>query len=275
MTVEEKSFVGVGNPLTEADLESALEILGMDPVADMPLLWAVLTVESRGFGFLRNRRPKTLFERHIFFRETDGRFSGSDPDICAKTGGGYVGGDSEFGRLQRALVLCRSKNMGDEPALRSASWGLGQVMGFNAEVAGFTDASDMANQMCRSEGVQLDAMIRFISGKRLDGKLRKHDWTGFARSYNGSGYWKEHYDLKLKSAYEKFSSGITRDLRVRAAQAGLLFLGYRPGDPDGILGQNTRRTIVAFRQDTRLGDSEELDDEVFAAIMRAAGLHWK
>ncbi len=268
------TFVGAGQPLTPASLNSALDILGMDAAADMPLLWAVLAVESRGFGFLASRRPKILFERHVFYRETDGRFSESDPDICAATGGGYEGGDAEFERLDRAIALCLNKNLGAEPALRSASWGLGQVMGFNAAEAGFDDAQDLAVQMCGSEDVQLAGMARFISSRGLNEKLRAQDWTGFARAYNGASYWKNQYDLKLQSAFEKFSSGITRDLRARAAQGGLFFLGYRPGDPDGVVGQNTRRAIASFRRDSDLGESEELDDEVFDAIMRAAGLNW-
>ena len=57
-----------------------------------------------------------------------------------------------------------------------------------------------------------------------------------------------------------------------AAQGALLFLGYKPGDPDGVLGQNTRRAILAFRVDAQMGASEDLDDAVFNAIMGKAGL---
>ena len=81
-------FTGTGRPMTEAGMAAALTALGMDTKADLPALWAVLTVESRGFGFLPDRRPKILFERHIFFRQTAGRFAADAPDICAKTGGG-------------------------------------------------------------------------------------------------------------------------------------------------------------------------------------------
>ena len=30
-------------------------------------------------------------------------------------------------------------------------------------------------------------------------------WAKFARSYNGAGYAKNHYDEKLQKAYERFS----------------------------------------------------------------------
>ncbi|WP_293220022.1 N-acetylmuramidase domain-containing protein [Ottowia sp.] len=265
-------FSGLGRPLADADMAQALAILGLDAGADMPALWSVLTVESRGFGFLADRRPKLLFERHIFFKQTDGRFAATAPDLCAKTGGGYVGGGAEYDRLARALALCRVAGLGDEPALRSASWGLGQVMGFNADAAGFQTTRDMVTQMAESESAQLAGMARFMASQGLDARLRARDWTGFARRYNGPSYWKNAYDVKLKSAFEKFSSGISRDLRARAAQGALLFLGFNPGDPDGVLGQNTRRAIAAFRADAHLAAGDALDDAVFEAIMSRAGL---
>lgn len=272
MPVRILNFSGRGQPLTDTDMEQALSILGLEPATDLPALWSVLTVESRGFGFLADRRPKLLFERHVFYKQTDGRFASTAPDLCAKTGGGYLGGAAEYDRLARALSLCRVAGLGDEPALRSASWGLGQVMGFNAGAAGFQTAREMVTQMSESEAAQLAGMARFMTSEGLDARLRARDWTGFARRYNGSSYWKNAYDVKLKSAFEKFSSGISRDLRARAAQGALLFLGYKPGDPDGVLGQNTRRAILAFRVDAQMGASEDLDDAVFNAIMGKAGL---
>ena len=68
-------FAGKGQPLADADMQAALAAMDLDAAHDLPVLWAVLTVESRGFGFLADRRPKILFERHIFFRETAGRFA--------------------------------------------------------------------------------------------------------------------------------------------------------------------------------------------------------
>lgn len=265
-------FAGTGTPLSEAGMQAALLAMGMDPKADMPVLWAVLAVESRGFGFLPDRRPKILFERHIFRRETNGRFDAAAPDLSAASGGGYVGGATEYDRLGRALALCRKARIGDEPALRSASWGLGQVMGFNAKAAGSATAAAMAAAMAEAEDAQLAGMIGFIVSVRLDARLRARDWTGFARTYNGPAFSRNQYDIKLKAAYEKFSSGVGRDLRARAAQGALLYLGYRVGEPDGIVGQNTRAAIAAFRRDAGLGSGDALNEATFAALMGKAGL---
>jgi hypothetical protein len=264
-------FAGQGRPFLDADVQKALDILELG-ADDSPALWSVLTVESRGFGFLKDRRPKILFERHIFFKEVGGRYAGEAPDLCAKGGGGYTGGAAEYDRLGRALALCRRDGLGDEPALRSASWGLGQVMGFNAIAAGFRSAGDMVTAMAGSEGAQLAGMAGFIRSEGLHRKLQARDWTGFAKGYNGATYWQNQYDVKLKANFEKFSAGVSRDLRARAAQGALTYLGYTPGDPDGVVGQNTRNAIAAFRRDHGLGEGDGLDDAVFAAIMNKAGL---
>ena len=183
-----------------------------------------------------------------------------------------MGGAAEYDRMARALKLCRDAGLGDEPALRSASWGLGQVMGFNAIASGFTSAADMAGQMAESEAAQLAGMVGFIRSERLDAKLKAHDWTGFARKYNGPTFWQHQYDVKLKAAFEKFSSGVSRDLRARAAQGALLFLGYRPGDPDGLVGQNTRSALAKFRSDVGLPAGDTLDDATFERLMTRAEL---
>jgi len=263
-------FTRNGLPLTESGMHAALAVMGMDPATDMAMLWSVLSVESRGFGFLRDRRPKILFERHIFYKETGGRFAVEAPDICAKSGGGYAGGAAEYDRLDQALALCRRDQLGDEPALRSASWGLGQVMGFNAIGSGFRGPTDMVERMIDSEDDQILGMAGFIASEKLDVRLRDQDWTGFASRYNGSAYWKNQYDVKLREAFDKFSSGVSRDLRARTAQGALLYLGYAPGDPDGVVGQNTRKALAAFLKDNPAISGSELDDSVYAAILKKA-----
>jgi hypothetical protein len=90
-------------------------------------IWAVLTVETMGSGFLPDRRPQILFERHIFRRETDGAFDATAPEVSSPAAGGYGAlGAHQYDRLGQAIRLDR------QAALRSTSWGIGQVMGFNA-----------------------------------------------------------------------------------------------------------------------------------------------
>lgn len=58
---------------------AALSIDGLTKVAgDLAVyaaeIWAILAVETSGCGYLPDRRPQILFERHIFHRLTNGEF---------------------------------------------------------------------------------------------------------------------------------------------------------------------------------------------------------
>ncbi|WP_287283649.1 N-acetylmuramidase domain-containing protein [Mesorhizobium sp.] len=90
-------------------------------------------------------------------------------------------------------------------ALRSASWGLGQVLGENFRAAGFLTVQAMVEAMMADEALQLAAAVNFIAANRLDGRLRKHDWAGFAKGYNGASYAKNAYDIRLAEAFRKWS----------------------------------------------------------------------
>src|SRR5262249_20105306 len=94
------------------------DLLGVSDIE----IWTVLAVETKGFGFLTDRRPQILFERHIFHKLTNGRHDAGNADISNATPGGYVGGAGEYQRLEKAIALDR------DAALKSASWGVGQVM---------------------------------------------------------------------------------------------------------------------------------------------------
>lgn len=51
---------------------------------------------------------------------------------------------------------------------------------------------------------QIRLMMRYIKNANLVEKLQAHDWTGFARAYNGPAYRKFKYDTKLRNAYRRF-----------------------------------------------------------------------
>ena len=78
-------FRGKALPLNQEGMAEVIERL-QTTVAE---LWAVLTVETRGCGFLPDRRPMILFERHIFSRETNHQFDNAHPDISNRKTGGY------------------------------------------------------------------------------------------------------------------------------------------------------------------------------------------
>lgn len=94
-------------------------------------------------------RPKILIERHWFSRLTQGQFNVQAPDISNATSGGYgAGGAFQYERLAKVIAMNRTA------ALKSTSWGLGQVMGFNAAKLGFANV----NASGRIDDVSLERM---------------------------------------------------------------------------------------------------------------------
>lgn len=258
-------FAGAGSPLSPPQFDGARDTLAVDDAT----LWAVLTVETKGFGFLKDRRPKILFERHIFHRRTGGRFDAVAPDLSNPVQGGYAtGGDAaEYARLTRAIALDR------KAALESASWGLGQVMGFNAQAAGYADAETMVAAFVAGEGAQLQAVARFISGQpKLLQAARSGAWTDFARLYNGPSYAQNAYDRKLKDNHAAYARGPLPDLDLRAAQACLVYLGYDPRGVDGVMGDHTRTCLTQFQTTAGLPATGHLDAASLAALKARAGV---
>lgn len=180
--------------LSDADYQRAANLLGVE----VEVIRAVVSVESDESGFLPDGRPKILFERHLFWSFTPLPVSQTRPDLSNPIPGGYLGGAAEWGRLNAAMQFDRVA------ALRAASWGLGQVLGDNHEIAGYQDIEAFVRAMFQSEGKQLDAMMNFIRGNQLDRALGRHDWTSFAIGYNGiAGV--GVYDVKLAAAYNQFA----------------------------------------------------------------------
>ncbi len=250
-----QEFVGQSLALSPAGLEAAAGSLGIGAAE----LWTVMAVETSGFGFLPDRRPPILYERHIFHRLTGGRFD--DGDISNAAPGGYgPRGAAQYVRLSRAAALDRTA------ALESASWGLGQVMGMNCTMAGYPDVSTMVAAMAASEDAQLSAVAAFVKSAKLDGPLQNHDWAGFAKGYNGPGFAQNQYDVKLAAAYQRLTSGDLPDLDVRTAQLYLTFRGFDPGPVDGMMGVRTRQAIVAFQASQGLPPNGVVNEDLLAAL---------
>jgi hypothetical protein len=253
-------FRGTALPLDQEGISNVTNQMGITAAE----LWAVLNVETRGCGFLPDRRPFILYERHIFSRKTEHKFDGSYPDISNKEPGGYgAGGAAQYQRLERALKLDR------KAALQSASWGIGQVMGFNAETAGYSDVEEMVTAMTVSENDQLLAMTGEIMANKLHHALHTHDWAKFAKGYNGIDYAKNHYDTRLYSAYQKFSV-LLPNIIVRTAQVYLMYLGFNPGPVDGLLGRFTFSALHEFQQQNGLPIANEFNEELLLILNEKA-----
>ncbi|MCC7045575.1 MAG: DUF3380 domain-containing protein [Alphaproteobacteria bacterium] len=243
-------FKGRGAPLSARGVESCCTTLGVSDVE----LWTVIQVETGGCGFFADRRPKIRFERHWFATFTSGQFSAEHPDVSSeKRGGSARDNAAEYVRLAAAMKLDRLA------ALKSASWGLGQIMGFNAVHAGFADAGAMIAAFVEGEDAQARAMATFIAKADKAAALREHRWDDFAAAYNGPRYKDNDYDTRLAAAYDRLSAGPLPDLRLRAAQLYLGYLGFDPRGVDGILGNGTRQALRAFQAEEALPQTGALD----------------
>ncbi len=200
----------------------------------MPVVKAIIEVESSGRGHLPDGRPKILFEGHRFWNwlVKDGK----DPQALQAnyaniiyekwTTQYYKGGSGEFDRLKSA------KTIDAKAAVYSASWGLFQILGENLEhnIKGrlrpdkvaqgdgyyYTDVVDFEKKQEVSEYYHFLDFLEFIKTKTARGKRLieyisedndgNYDWAAFAYGYNGRGYKENQYDIRLKTAYVKYAA---------------------------------------------------------------------
>ena len=170
-------------------------------------LKAVVEVEASGKGFIGDV-PKILYEPHIMHRlltkknyiTIRNNLMKAHPNLCYPRWGTYKYGAESI--QHRRLEIASQFNR--DTALESCSWGLGQVMGFHWKSLGYESLQAFINDMYESEAKQLEAMIRFIKVNGLLLALKNKDWVKFARGYNGSGYAKNKYHIKLANAYAKY-----------------------------------------------------------------------
>ncbi|KQE95523.1 N-acetylmuramidase domain-containing protein [Acinetobacter lactucae] len=162
-------------------------------------------VEGKGVGFLKNGKVKILFERHRMYEYLK-RFKGDAfaknqmklvPNLVHTKTGGYQGDEAEHVRLALA------KQIHEESALMSTSWGQFQIMGENWKDLGYNSVQDFVAQMQVSESLQLEAFIRFIEWKPgLLEALKKQDWSTVFTLYNGANYKKLGYQAKFQKEFD-------------------------------------------------------------------------
>jgi hypothetical protein len=180
---------------------------GIDP----PALLAVAEVESTGRPMEPDgRTPRFLFERHVFYRVL---YKLDRAKLQQAVAAGLAFAKRRAGQYRdlatpagRFAVLRQARAIHEEAANQAASWGLGQILGENAQSLGYSNATAMVQEMV-SGGVpaQVEAMLRFVRKNRLIDKLNLHDWAGFALRYNGPAYRTNHYDTKMAAAYVKWA----------------------------------------------------------------------
>lgn len=187
----------------------AAEEIEVEPEA----IFAVIRVETPypHVGDTPKGKPIILNERHWFYK-LSGRYpvSSTHPHLSQVKAGGYCTGkdwierqDCEHERLAEKMRIYGG--VLKEPALKSISMGLFQVMGFNHNVIGYNSVFDMwEDAQAADDTIDLRWFLEYVKVNKLDDELRRHDWAGFARGYNGPNYKINKYDIKLAEAFKYF-----------------------------------------------------------------------
>lgn len=176
-------------------------------------LLAVAEVESMGRPLEPDgKTPRFLFERHVFYRALK-REAPDRLEIAVQRGLAIPKWDRKTQYKDQGTAAGRMKALQGaraidaESAYQACSWGLGQILGENAEKLGYDSATDMVTQLIEG-GVpaQVESMLRFVKKNGLMDELKLHNWADFALKYNGAGYKQNQYDIKMGAAYKKWAA---------------------------------------------------------------------
>ena len=159
-------------------------------------LKAIAKVESSGFGWKKDNKLKILFERHIFYKLTTG--SKDITNYCNPKAGGY--NESNWEKFLAAIKT--------DPvaAFQSISMGEFQILGKWWDELGYGSPYTMALDLNKSQYAQYVCLVNFIKNvaNGVDEFLKisenPKDNIPFAKIYNGSGYDKNNYHIKLAEA---------------------------------------------------------------------------
>jgi hypothetical protein len=251
---------------------------------------ALVEVETSGATFEQDgRTPQFLYERHVAWREAAKRSSRLQAAFAAaglaipkwSRSTQYKDQGSSAKRLD---LIRRARAIDEETANRSASWGIGQTMGFLAEELGFSNANAMVDHMTGNLAGQVECMIRELQNKRLIGPLNAHNWPTVARIYNGAGYAANRYDTRLADACKRWqrklagaagvmtsppADGLSGD-EIKALQKLLREKGYpRVGIADGVFGKDTIGALSSFQAHEGLPVTGRYDAATRAALAEA------
>jgi hypothetical protein len=164
----------------------------------------------------------------------------------------------------RYEILDKGKTLDVTAAISSCSWGVGQIMGAHWKWLGYASAEAFEKAVQSGFSGQLAVMFAFMEKSGVIPHLRRLDWSAVARIWNGAGYAKNKYDVKMKAKFEELegaaspiptSAGMIRagskGAKVRDLQQLLVRAGYAV-NVDGDFGASTERAVKSFQMKNKL-----------------------
>lgn len=264
-----------------SDARRAIEAVADSIGVPRDALLAVVDVESNGVAFTNvggRPLPVIRWEGHYFDRlvPAEKRAAARAAGLADPKAGKVKNGT----QAQRYDILKRASAIDLDAAISSISWGVGQVMGAHWKVLGYTSPSALRDEACSGLSGQVRLMAQYIMKFNLADELRRHDWAGFARGYNGPAYAKDGYHTKMAAAYEAYAgaqapkspaAGMLRlgskGRRVRELQQLLARAGL-PVQVDGDYGPTTKAAVRKFQKAAKLTMDGVAGPETMAALMR-------
>lgn len=267
----------------DADVLAEIRQVAKEEKLEPEALIAVTTVESGGKAYTMvdgRKLPVILFEYHVFYRclPVHLRQEAMNRNLARKRWGDLPYKKSQSARYAQ---LERAKEIHEMAAYAACSWGVGQVLGENAEWLGYKNSRALAEEAMASVAGQVRVMVRFIEKAGLRDELERHDWRGFARRYNGPGQ-VEKYSGLMARAYAR--AGGTHEpeaddlvLRIGAKgdtvaelQRALRTVGYHL-IIDGDFGPATRRMVMQFQADHGLVQDGIVGPQTWGLLETLAG----
>lgn len=251
---------------------------GWEPAA----LAAIAEVESGGkaYDLVDGRRePLIRWEGHYFDRRLTGeaRKRARAAGLASPTAGKIANPVKQAARWQ---LLARAIEIDAGAAYESCSWGVGQVMGAHWRMLGFASVTELVNLCRRDVAGQIEVMARYIDKAGLADALRRRDWPGFARGYNGPNYRANAYDTKMAAAYGRWSTTLgtpakpdprptlrlgNKGRHVADLQRLLGGRGHRLL-ADGDFGPRTDNAVRAYQTGARLAPDGIVGPKTWAAL---------
>ena len=222
-------WVGKARPMSPDAFANAAAQLGCEVAA----IQAIAEVESAGGGFRSDGSLERRFEPH--------HMPGATMNWRASMALSWA---------ERERLFAEAVRRDPEAALRATSFGRFQIMGFNATAAGFLSATEMVRKMADSEDAQVEGFVRLLQSWGLTGAVRAHDWTAFARRYNGSGQVAE-YARRMEAAYRRRAGGKASPVVLRVGDRGEAVKRLQTAlgvTPDGAFGPSTLDAVKDFQR---------------------------
>jgi hypothetical protein len=202
--------------LTEDDFNEAALLIGIR----VSQVKGFTDIESKGSGFLKSGKVKILFEPYVFGRRTQHRFNGATVIIDGEVYPISLAGDWDSKKCKYGLESIQHRKreyaaqLDATAANESCSWGMFQTMGFNANACGFKDVFDMVQAYSKGAKEQLKGFCNFLKNSGVADALKKNNIDLASELYNGKGYKKHGYHIRLRAAIMKYEANSNYQLSV-------------------------------------------------------------